>query len=233
MNLAGWCIRNNRTSFTFFALVMALGAMAYRTVPRLEDPEFIIRTALVSAYFPGAAPDKVEELITDKLESKIQEMPEVIKLESQSMTGVSLVAVEVGAEYSDMAPIWQKLRNKVADVAGDLPEGTLGPYIDDEFGDVFPVMVAVQGDGYTYRELKSVGDDVRSDLLKDPQVAKVDIYGAQEERIYVEFSNARLAKATPVMAATHSPTAQAAARPAYAGTRARWFDWRNRVGTNG
>ncbi len=195
MNLAGWCIRNNRTSFTFFALVVALGAMAYRTVPRLEDPEFIIRTALVTAYFPGAAPDKVEELITDKLESKIQEMPEVLKLESQSMTGVSLVAVEVGAEYTDMAPIWQKLRNKVADVAGDLPEGTLGPYIDDEFGDVFPVMVAVQGDGYTYRELKTVADDVRSDLLKDPQVAKVDIYGAQEERIYVEFSNARLAKA--------------------------------------
>ena len=76
-------------------LVVALGAMAYRTVPRLEDPEFIIRTALVTAYFPGAGPDKVEELITHKLESKIQEMPEVSKLESQSMTGVSLVAGSV------------------------------------------------------------------------------------------------------------------------------------------
>lgn len=195
MNLAGWCIKNNRTSFTFFALIAVLGVMAYRTVPRLEDPEFIIRTAMVVTYFPGAAPDKVEELITDKLESRIQEMPEVILLESQSMTGISMLAVEVDAKYKDMAPIWQKLRNKVADVRAVLPEGTQGPYIDDEFGDVFPVMVAVLGDGYTYRELKTVADDLRSDLLEDPQVAKVNIFGAQEERIYVEFSNARLAKA--------------------------------------
>ncbi|MDD4737431.1 MAG: efflux RND transporter permease subunit, partial [Kiritimatiellae bacterium] len=195
MNLAGWCIKNNRTSFTFFALIAVMGVMSYQSVPRLENPDFIIRTAMVMTWFPGAPPSKVEELITDKLESKIQEMPEVTKLESQSMTGVSIIAVEVGAKYTDMAPIWQKLRNKVADVQSELPDGTQGPIIDDEFGDVFPVMVAVQGDGYTYRELKNVADDLRSALLEDPQVAKVNIFGAQAERIYVEFSNARLAKA--------------------------------------
>jgi len=149
MNLAGWCIRNNRTSLTFFALIAVMGVAAYQSVPRLEDPEFVIRTALVMAWFPGAAPDKVEELITDKLESKIQEMAEVTKLESQSMTGVSIIAVEVGPQYTDMAPIWQKLRNKVEDVRGELPEGVQGPVINDEFGDVFPVLLAVQGDGFS------------------------------------------------------------------------------------
>lgn len=195
MNLAAWCIKNNRTSLTFFALIAVMGVTAYQSVPRLEDPEFVIRTALVMTWFPGAAPDKVEELITDKLESKIQEMAEVTKLESQSMTGVSIIAVEVGPQYTDMAPIWQKLRNKVADVQSELPEGVQGPIINDEFGDVFPVLLAVQGDGFSYRELKNTADDLRSDLLEDPQVAKVDIFGAQDERIFVEFSNARLAKA--------------------------------------
>lgn len=195
MNLAGWCIKNNRTAFTFFALVALMGYSSYRSVPRLESPEFTVRTAMVITYLPGAAPQKVEELVTDKLESKLQEIPEVDKLESQSMTGVSIIAVEVSPKYMDMPPIWQKLRNKVADVAPALPDGVQGPYVNDEFGDVFPVLVAITGDGYTYRELKTHADDVRDAILRNPMVAKVDLYGVQDERVYVEFSNARLAEA--------------------------------------
>lgn len=195
MNLAGWCIKNNRTAFTFFALVAMLGVNAYRSVPRLESPEFTIRTAMVVSYLPGAAPQKVEELVTDKLESKLQEIPEVEKIESQSMTGVSIIAVEVASKYRDMPPIWQKLRNKVADVQSTLPDGVQGPYVNDEFGDVFPVLIAVTGDGYTYRELKTHADELRDAILLNDLVAKVDVYGVQEERIYVEFSNARLAEA--------------------------------------
>lgn len=194
MNLAGWCIRNNRTAIVFFALLAMLGFRAYRSVPRLEAPEFTIRTALIVTYLPGASPQKVEQLVTDKIESKLQEIPEVEKIESQSMTGVSLILVDVGEQYSDMAPIWQKLRNKVADLQPLLPEGAQGPYVNDEFGDVFPVLVAVVGDGFTYRELKQQADAVRDTLLRNPHVAKVEIWGAQEERIYVEFSNARLAE---------------------------------------
>ncbi|MCA1809299.1 MAG: efflux RND transporter permease subunit [Lentisphaerae bacterium] len=195
MNIAAWCIKNNRTSLTGLVLIAALGLTAYRTLPRLESPEFIIRSAMVITHLPGAAPLKVEQLVTDKLEEKLQEMPELIKIESQSMTGISLITLEVDTRYKQMAPIWQKLRNKVEDVRPVLPEGVQGPFVNDEFGDVFPLLVAITGDGYSYRELKHHADDVRGELLRQPMVAKVEIFGAQAERIFVEFSNARLAEA--------------------------------------
>ncbi|MBP7829796.1 MAG: efflux RND transporter permease subunit [Kiritimatiellae bacterium] len=194
MNTATWCIRNNRTSVIGFILVALAGLTAYRTLPRLESPDFTIRVALVVTYFPGASPQKVENLITDKLEAKLQEMPEVKLIESQSMTGISIVSVEMQAQYMDMQPIWTRLRNKVDDVRADLPDGVIGPNVNDEFGDVFPVLVALTGDGYSYREMKDAADDLRSELLALPDVAKVELFGTQDERIFVEFSNARLAE---------------------------------------
>lgn len=193
MNIAGWCIKNNRTAFVAFFIIVLAGLFAFQSVPRLETPDFTIRVAMVITQFPGASPKKVEELITDKLEAKFQEMPEVETIESQSLTGVSIISVNCYSEYSDMQPIWTRLRNKVADVKSELPQGIYGPYVDDEFGDVFPVLIALTGDGYTYKELKDTADEIRAELLLVEDVAKVNFHGTQQERIFVEFSNARLA----------------------------------------
>ncbi len=194
MNIASWFIKNNRTAIVALLLIALAGIHSFLTISRLEDPEFTIRVAAITTYFPGAAPQKVEELITDRIEKKIQEMPEVEHITSQAMTGLSLVMVEIKAKYYDMDPIWNRLRNKIDDVRQELPDGVYGPYVNDEFGDVFPVVIALTGDGYTYRELKDVADDTRDELLNLETVAKVSLYGIQEERIFVEFSNARLAE---------------------------------------
>jgi multidrug efflux pump subunit AcrB len=162
-------------------------------MPQSEDPGFIIRTAMVFTSFPGASPERVEQLVTDKLEKAIQEMPEIDFLSSESKTGASLIFVNIQESYTEMRPIWDDLRRKVERVRPDLPDGIIGPRVDDEFGDVFGTIVTLTGDGFSYAELKEVADDVRDELLLIPEVAKVEIYGAQEERIFVDYGNARLA----------------------------------------
>ena len=194
MNLTKFAIENNRiTAITLFIIFLA-GASAYQNLPRDEDPGFIIRTALVMTHFPGASPERVEQLVTDKLEKVIQEIPELDYVRSESKTGVSLVYVNILDKYTNMRPIWDNLRRKIDDAAGDLPDGIRGPFVNDEYGDVFGVVLTVTGDGYTYREIKDVADDVRDELLRQSEVAKVDIYGDQEERVFVEYNNARLSE---------------------------------------
>ena len=191
MNLAEWCLKNNRTTWVLLTLVVLLGLLSYFTIPRQEDPHFTIRAATVTTVFPGASPRKVEQLVTDKLEKKIREMAEVDFVTSQSMTGLSVITIQMREDLKNMQPVWQKLRNKVADVAPRLPQGCRQPVVNDEFGDVFGIVVAITGDGFSYREMKDVADDVRDELLKLKDVGKVEIYGEQAERIFVEFSNAR------------------------------------------
>ena len=193
MNIAEWCIRNNRTTIVVLLLVALAGVRAFLTMSRREDPEFTIRTAVVLTYFPGASPLKVEKLVTSKLEKRIRSLAEVEHVTSQSMSGLSVIFVDVYEKFRHMQPIWQKLRTKVADARSELPQGIIGPIVNDEFGDVFGVVVALTGDGYSYRELEDVARYVRDELLKLRSVAKVDLYGTQQERIFVEFSNARLA----------------------------------------
>ena len=195
MNIASWCIRNNRTASIAFLMIALTGLYAFFTVSRLEDPEFTIRVAMVTTMFPGAPPQKIEELITDKIEKKIQGMGEVDSITSESLAGISMITVEIAPQYkNDLDTIWTRLRNKMDDVKSELPEGVIGPIVNDEFGDVFPVVIALTGDGFSYRELKDIADTTRDELLTIPSVSKVDFYGTQEERIFVEFSNARLAE---------------------------------------
>lgn len=194
MNIAHWCIKNNRTTFVILFLIILAGLRTFFTISRLEDPEFTIRTALVITYFPGASPIRVEELVTDKLEKKIREIPEIERLTSESMAGVSVITVDVYEKYNDMKPIWDKLRNKVVDAKSALPAGVIDSIVNDEFGDVFGIVAALTGDGYTYREMKDVADRVRDQLLKLDSVAKVNFFGTQEERVFIEFSNVKLAE---------------------------------------
>jgi multidrug efflux pump subunit AcrB len=194
MSVTRWAIEKNRITIVALLLIIAGGLQTYRTMPRNEDPGFIIRTATVITYFPGASPQRIEQLITDKLEKAIQQMPEIDFLSSQSKTGVSIVFVNVQERYTEMRPIWDSLRRKVEAARGDLPDGVIGPEVDDEFGDVFGTIITVTGEGFDYAELKQVADQVRDELLYIDEVAKVEILGAQHERIFVEFNNARLAE---------------------------------------
>ncbi len=194
MSITRVAIEKSRVTAVALAVILFVGIGSFLNAPRAEDPGFVIRAARVTTYFPGASPERVEQLITDKLEKTIQEMPEVDFISSESKTGVSIIMVNILESYKNMRPIWDKLRRKVEDAEPELPEGVIGSTINDEFGDVFGTIVTITGEGYTYAELKDVADDLRDELLLIEEVAKVEIYGAQEERIFVEYNNARLAE---------------------------------------
>ncbi len=194
MNLTRIAIEKNRITIVALVLILFAGISTYRTMPRAEDPGFIIRTATVMTYFPGASPERIEQLITDKLEKSIQQMPEIDYLNSQSRTGVSIIFVNIKEEYSQMRPIWDDLRRKVDAASGQMPDGAIGPFVDDEFGDVFGTIITITGEGLSYAQLKDVADEVRDELLYIDEVAKVDVIGAQEERVFIEYNNARLAE---------------------------------------
>jgi len=193
MSVTKFAIEKNRITIVALIVLVLVGIMAFRTMPRQEDPGFTIRVAFIQTFFPGASPERVENLVTDKLEKVIQEIPEVDFIISQSFTGMSVIYVNIKKDEMSMRPIWDNLRRKIDRAKGDLPDGVIGPYVNDEFGDVFGIQLTITGEGYSYAELKDVADQVRDELLQLPDAAKVDIYGAQEERIFVEYSNARLA----------------------------------------
>lgn len=197
MDITEVAIKRGRVTLVFVVFALIAGAAYFATSPKAEDPGFSIRTAQVVTTFTGASPKRVEELVTDPLETAIQEMPELKDVTSSSKTGISIISVNIKDEYrgdAALRPIWDSLRRKVDAAAGKLPDGVGTPTVNDEFGDVFGTVLALTGEGYSYAELKDIADDVRDELLKLSQVAKIDIFGAQDERIYVEFDTERLSE---------------------------------------
>ncbi len=194
MNLTRVAIQKDRITWVALAVIAFAGVSTFLEMPRAEDPGFTVRTALVLTRFPGASAQRVEQLVTDKIEKKIQELPELDHIQSQSKEGVSLIYVDIAEKYKDMRPIWDNLRRKVSQAVPELPSSVIGPVVNDEFGDVFGIVLGIIGDGFSYAELKQVADEVRDEILHLPDVAKVEIYGAQQERIFVEYDNARLAE---------------------------------------
>ena len=194
MSITRGAIERNRVTSVVLAVVLLAGWQAFNSLPRAEDPGFIIRVAQVRTRFPGASPARVEKLVTDRLEKAIQEIPELDYVSSTSKTGQSVITVAIKDSYKKMRPIWDSLRRKIERETGKLPEGAHTPEVNDEFGDVFGIVLSLTGDGYTYAELKDIADDMRDELLGLPDAAKVDIFGTQEERIFIEYNNARLAK---------------------------------------
>ena len=175
-------------------VILLAGFQSYLNMPRAYDPGFIIRAAQVVTYFPGASPERVEQLVSDKIEKVVQEIPELDFVTSESRTGVSIILVNIKESYKNMRPIWDNLRRKIDDVKDDLPDGIIGPEVNDEFGDVYGIVMTLTGEGYSYAELKDIADDTRDQFLYIDDVAKVEILGAQEERIFVEYNNAQLSK---------------------------------------
>ena len=175
-------------------VILLAGFQSYLNMPRAYDPGFVIRAAQVVTYFPGASPERVELLVSDKIEKVVQEIPELDFVTSESRTGVSIIMVNIKESYKNMRPIWDNLRRKIDDVRGELPDGTIGPEVNDEFGDIYGIVITLTGEGYDYAELRDIADDTRDQFLYIDDVAKVDILGAQDERIFVEYSNTQLSK---------------------------------------
>ena len=193
MNLTKFSIEKNRITLSLLTVVILLGIALFQSLPRDSMPPYTVRIASIISEFEGAGPERVEQLVTDKIEKKVQEIPEVKEINSTSRTGLSVVTVILKDEVSPdkIQNVWDKLRRKLNNIK-DLPQGVDPELNDDDVGVVYGLMVGLISDGFSYSEMKEYADDLRDDLIKLDDAAKVELGGVQEERIFVEFDNSRL-----------------------------------------
>ncbi len=197
MNLTAIAIKNNRVTYLVLLIVIILGMLGYRQLPRDSMPPFTIRVASIVTSFPGASPERVELLITDPIEKVAQEIPEVDYISSESRTGLSVVNVSLkeSVPAGKLQPIWDRLRRKIEALEPSLPSGiSSGPDLKDEdVGVTYGISVGLKNDGYEYKELEEYAKDLRNKLIKLPDAAKVELGGVLDQRIYIEFNDAELA----------------------------------------
>ncbi len=194
MNLAALSIEKRAITYFGVVLILAGGVFCYFQLGQLEDPEFSVKTAVITTTYPGASAEQVELEITDRIETKLQEMVELKNVYSNSRPGLSIIKVDIKNNYwSDRLPqVWDALRKKVQDVEPTLPPGAGKPKVGDDFGYVFGFLLAVSSDGYSYAELERHVKDMRKELSVVPGVARVDLWGVQEKRIYIDVATAQL-----------------------------------------
>ena len=195
-NLSAWALEHQPLLRYMMVVLLIGGAFAFTALGQDEDPPFTFRAMVVRAYWPGATAQQMAEQVTDKIEKKLQETPYLDKVRSYSKPGETLVFVLLkdSSPPREIPNVWYQVRKKIGDIHGQLPAGLQGPFFNDEFGDVYGVMFAFSTDGFTYRELKDYVEQARQELLRVPNVAKVDLFGVQDEKIYVEISHRRLAQ---------------------------------------
>ena len=194
-NLSEWAL-NHRGLVLYFMIALSVGgAIAFARLGQSEDPPFTFKVMVVNTKWPGATAHEVEEQITDKIEKKLQEEPRLDHVSSYSKAGESMVffVAKDSEPSSQMPDIFYQVRKKIGDIRHTLPAGVQGPYINDEFGEVYGNIYALSGQGFSYADLERYADRVRQDLLRVPEVAKVDLFGVQDQRIYIELSNTKLA----------------------------------------
>ncbi|MCV6623423.1 MAG: efflux RND transporter permease subunit [Cellvibrionaceae bacterium] len=181
-----------RFSQFILAAIILFGLFLYSGFPSREEPQIVIRVASVVANFEGMSPSRMENLIVKPIEKKIKELEEVKDITVSIRTGKAIINVSVHDRYTDVAPIWQKLRNKMKDIAGSLPSGTQGPFVNDDYGRVAPITLALTGTDYSHAELREVARSLQDEFNALPLVARVTLHGIQEERIWLNFNEAKL-----------------------------------------
>ena len=194
-NLSEWALRH-RSLVTYFMLVIVVaGVWSYLRLGRSEDPDFTVKTMVVQAEWPGATVGDTLEQITDRIESKLQETPSLDYLKSYTSAGKATIFVNLkdSTPPAEVPDIWYQVRKKIYDIRNDMPQGIVGPGFNDEFGDTYGIVYGFTADGFTDRELRDYVVEVRKQLLQLPDVSKIDILGAQDERVHVEFSTEQLA----------------------------------------
>ena len=194
-NLSGWAVSHPTLILFLMIALGAAGLVSYQKLGRAEDPFFTVKVVNVSAIWPGATAQEMQTQVADPIEKKLQELPFFEKVQTYSKPAFTAMQVTFkdSTPPKDVPYLFYLLRKKLADAQGQLPPGLLGPVVNDEFSDVDSILYMMTGDGADYAQLKKTAEGMRQRLLKVPGVTKVDLYGAQDERIYVEFSHAKLA----------------------------------------
>ncbi|MEY9575538.1 multidrug efflux pump subunit AcrB [Bradyrhizobium diazoefficiens] len=194
-NLSDWALGHRSLVWYFMIAFMAAGLFAYLQLGRQEDPDFTIKTMVVQAQWPGASPEEMTRQITDRIEKKLEELESLDYTKSVTVAGQTTVFVYLrdSTKAADVKPTWIRVRNMIADIKGDFPQGVIGPGFNDRFGDVFGNIYAFTSDGLSQRQLRDHVEDIRAKVLTVPDVGKVDILGAQDEVIYLEFSTRKIA----------------------------------------
>ena len=195
-NISRWALEHPALTRYLLIVLMALGFASYFQLGQDEDPPFTFRLMVVQAFWPGASAQQMAEQVTDKIEKTLQEAPHTDVIRSYTKPGESLTLLQLkdSAPPKEVANTWYQVRKRVGDMRNTLPQGVLGPVFNDDFGDVYGSIYALSADGFSDEELRVFADDVRSALLRVPDVAKVEMFGVQPEKLFIEISHKRLAQ---------------------------------------
>ena len=195
-NLSELALKNKAIVWYFIVIVAIAGVFSYMKLGRMEDPAYTVRQMVVTVAWPGATAQQMQDQVTDKIEKKLQDTPNLDYIKSYSSPGQAVIYVNL----TDQAPAdsirstWHEVRNLTEDMKKDLPEGVYGPYYNDRFDDVYGSVYAITGDGYSYEELRQKAEKIRRIMLGIQDVSKVEIIGEQSEKVYIEVANAKLAE---------------------------------------
>jgi len=194
-NLSALALKYSTLTVFFMIALTLAGFYAFFNLGRAEDPPFTIKQMVVSAAWPGATSREVEQQVTEKIETKLQELPYFYNVQSYTKPGETVIYVSLRDDTppSKVADLWYQVRKKVGDIRSSLPQGVVGPFFNDEYGDTYSLIWAFESDGFTPAEVKEIAKAVRQRLLRVPDVTKADLFGLQDEKIYIEFSHTRLA----------------------------------------
>jgi multidrug efflux pump subunit AcrB len=195
-NLSAWALNHPALTRYLMLVLMLLGVAAYFQLGQDEDPPFTFRAMVVRTYWPGATAQQVAEQVTDKLERTLQEAPYADKIRSYSKPGESQIIFQIkdSSKAADVADVWYQVRKKIGDMRYTLPQGVQGPFFNDDFGDVYGVIYALSSDGFSPGEMRIEADKVRQQLLRVKDVSKVELFGVQDEKIFIEIPQKRLAQ---------------------------------------
>ena len=194
MSITRFSLDSNRLTIIFILSIIIIGLVQFFDFPRQEDPPIVIREVVVTAFFPGMEAADVEELVTRRLEAELRSLPELDDIWSDSRHGVAIIHAETRDEFDDLDLIWQKVRNRMTDARPHLPAGTIGPFVNDEFGLTAVATIALWSDGFSMADMRLVARDIRDRLYELPGIRKVDLHGVHDEQVFLKFSPTRLAR---------------------------------------
>lgn len=194
-NLSDWALEHRSLVWYFMIVFVLAGTFSYLNLGREEDPAFTIKTMIINAQWPGASAEEVSRQLTDRIEKKLEELDALDYTRSETTSGQTTVYVELlpTTKAKDVTGNWLRVRNMINDIKGEFPSGVLGPFFNDTFGDVYGNIYAFTSDGLTQRQMRDLVEDARTKLLTVPNAGKIDVIGAQDEAIYLEFSTRKIA----------------------------------------
>ena len=196
LNISRWALEHGPLTRYLMVVLLVLGVAAYFQLGQDEDPPFTFRAMVVQAWWPGASAQEMAEQVTDKIERLAQEVPyaDVVRSYTKPGESVTILQIKDSSPAKEVGNVWYQVRKRINDGRGNLPQGVIGPFFNDDFGDVYGSIVALSADGFSEEELRVFADGVRSRLLRVPDVAKVELFGVQAEKVFIEIPQKRLAQ---------------------------------------